>query len=219
MTQTGRLPQQTRELRLDLRSVRTEFFGKDLSYALSFEYNLQYEGPGVPNERSVRLLVARPKPPHHVVGTVFHVLGVDRVPGLDKRGRDVPLNYRLSGRDETLVLRAEKKQAVGLVWSFATFDGRMMLDAGDGDEKTDDEPIRISLSYDGTLQLLEPIRIEEVVPKLQRTIVASAFASVFFETTHPKYHWLTENACIAYGTWALDEKGKIAASFDVYAVS
>ena len=60
-----------------------------------------------------------------------------------------------------------------------------------------------------------PPRSGNLDPRSARVVRANAFVTTFFETTHPKYHWLTEQACIAFGTWELGA-GIVNASFDVY---
>lgn len=211
---------------LDLRSIRTSFLDKGIAYALSFGFTLECTGIVRKDARSLQLALKVPTSPG-ANDVVFHVLGGDRVPGLDKNGRDLPAWFLVKALDATILLHADKdlpstspddRELV-----FASLRGRLTFEAAQADgrmrgEKTDGEPIRISVSYDGTLQPQETVAFSALKLPIAQAMRAGAFIAPFFETTHPKYHWLTENACIAYGTWALEESGAIVASFDVYTV-
>jgi len=211
---------------LDLRSIRTSFLDKGIAYALSFGFTLESTGLVRKDERSLQLgLRAPPSPGANDV--VFHVLGGDRVPGLDKKGRDLPAGFVVKPLDATILFHAQQDPSLAPLEDqelvFASLQGRLTFEATPSDartrgEKTDGEPIRISVSYDGTIQPRETTTFAALKLPPAQAIRASAFVAPFFETTHPKYHWLTENACIAYGTWALEESGAIVASFDVYTV-
>ena|ERR1700690_933549 len=207
----------------DLRELRTTFLGKQLAYALSYEYTLQHVRRGPPADGSVQLRL-HADPPDRSSGdvvnrerdTVFHVLGGDRVPGLDNLGRDVPKSFKIRSANESVTFYAPADQNRLVDVSSGAIKGRMILEAP---RPTDVEPLSICMAYDGTLQLLEAVNLDKTEGGVPReTVRASAFIVPFFETLHPKYHWLTENACIAFGTWELDG-GVVAASFDVYCAS
>jgi Protein of unknown function (DUF3237) len=208
-------------LQPDLREVRTTFLDKQVAYALSYGYELDHIGSSRPERtgekhpslgESLRLrLKAREQ------GEVFHVLGGDRVAGLDETGRDVPIAFKLRGLEEAVVLSGAGNAPTV---SSARVEGRMVLEAPDGGDKTSREPVRISVTYDGVLRFERPVVLGDILAKnaAKETLRASAFVTPFFETIHPKYHWLVENVCIAYGTWELDGRGGVKASFDVYSV-
>jgi len=82
-------------------------------------------------------------------------------------------------------------------------------------ERTDGEAIRIAVTYDGLLQLPDPLTMKDLHHKAKKAVAASAYVIPFFETDHPKYHWLSEQASVAFGTWRL-ENGVVTASYDVY---
>jgi hypothetical protein len=187
----------------DVRELRTRFLEKELAYALSYEYKLWAGAVYAPLPKTLRLRL-RPSGPEEA--RVFHVLGDDRVPGLDEKGHDVPTDFDVAGVDEVIV-GSEGSSALSM-------EGRMIFQARR--DMTDNELIRIAVSYEGALMLPEPITMKDFTPTMKEPIRAKAYVVPFFETTHPRYHWLTEQASIGFGTWTLD-KDVVTASFDVYA--
>ncbi len=186
----------------DLRVVRTSFLDKQLAYAFSYEYTLDCYGVYASSPSTTRLSL---RPGREGSAKVFHVLRDDRVPGIDGLGHDIPAQFHVTGLDES---------AFGWVHATSgTLEGRMVLESPT--EKTDNDFIRISVTYGGALQLPDSLKMIDIDPDATKAICASAFVIPFFETTHPKYHWLTEQACLAFGTWQL-RKRTVTASFDVY---
>jgi hypothetical protein len=217
----------------DLRALRTTFLDKQLAYALSYAYKISCVSSYMPGEVTVRLSFdAAPWRPQRNDeqlkdrisrlsvtdadlknenlnnARVFHVLGDQRVPGLDQLGHEVPVGFHVRGLDESVALRQIIDEEAEISAGFIA--GRMVLVSPH--DKIDGEQLRIPVTYDGTLQLKEPF---DTTSSSTGDVSASAFVVPFFETTHPKYHWLTENACLAFGEWKLS-KGVVTASFDVY---
>jgi hypothetical protein len=185
---------------MDLRSLRKHFLDKKLAYACSYEHTLSFDGDGVrivPGGLRLRPVQKAPK-----AGRVFHVFDHQWVPGLDGRAHDVPEGEIEQMVDSILVREGEN---VAERWSVGTIEGRMTL-------RTSDE-IVIPATYSGTVQLaayVDPCHIPEA-------IAGKAFVIPIFDASHPKYHWLTEQACIAFGIWELRDN-HVKASFDVYLV-
>ena len=222
----------------DLRALRTTFFRRQLAYAMSYEYSVKCASSHASGNLTVQLGLdtspLRPargkkrlfvdKADHSAKelsqSRVFHVLGDQRVPGLDGLGHEVPAGFYIRGLDESVALHEfedesstdGKSDDENSEISYGSIEGRMVLVAKE--EKADGDALRIAVTYEGTLQPTEPIRTSGV-DHAKGVVVASAFVIPFFETLHPKYHWLTENACLAFGTWNLRE-GIVTASFDVY---
>jgi hypothetical protein len=208
----------------DLRALRTTFLEKQLSYALSFEYESECTDirPHVvhPGEESSMHFPARTL--HVDKSHVFTVRGVTRVPGLDGLGHDVPSDFRIGTHQEDVFLRVSRDSKERLeVAGGSIASGRMVLVAPVGGDKKDGEVAKISVTYDGTLRLEDAIamkQVEDLRKVGEHPLRAQAYVTPFFETTHPKYHWLTENACIAFGTWEF-ANNRVTASFDVYAAT
>ncbi len=219
---------------IDLRDLRTRFLDKQLAYALSFQYRHLHVANRVHelvrDNKDTRSLRRELEVKH---GEVFHVFDDDRVAGLDRTGRDVPRSFTILGLQETLTLTESAKPGLA---SSAIVEGRMLFEAPPTSdaprestyaeigplaprtahaEMSDGLPVRISVSYDGVLRFEEPVALDSFPKNPAR---ASGYIVPLFEAIHPRYHWLTENVCIAYGTWELDAAGAVAASFDVYSV-
>jgi hypothetical protein len=144
------------------------------------------------------------------LSSVFHVLGDQRVPGPDGTGSETPRGFDVRGLDENVALHEIEEDELEL--SAGSISGRMVWVPPKRTRET--EAQQIAVSYDGTIQLTEGIQLP--VEHATKTVRATAFVVPFFETKHPKFHWLTESAFIAFGTWELLE-GVVKASFDVYA--
>jgi hypothetical protein len=217
----------------DLRALRTVFLEKKLAYALSYSYestcvdirrNASFADPDLARtllDASV-LFPARGLfgDAHHV----FNVLGATRVPGLDGSGRDVPVNFSIEGHQEDVVLRVSRDSKGHLeIGAGSVASGRMVLVAPAKGDRLDGEPAKIGVTYDGVVRLEDPIalgQIGEINDVGNHALRARAYVTLFFETTHPKYHWLTENAFIAFGTWEFDNRtSRMKSSFDVYAAA
>jgi Protein of unknown function (DUF3237) len=198
----------------DLRELRTTFLERRLAYALSFSYGPMISTLFTSSAQRLALRVSAPLAGPDQ-GQVFHALGDDRVPGLDARGHDLPVGFRVRGVTETVGLRWQQSEGgSGESWS-GSVEGRLLLQQPLEDPER--EPLRISVTYDGTLQLEESIR-QSGAGAPQRDLRARAYITPFFETDHPRYHWLCETASIAFGTWEVKD-GSASASFDVYSAS
>jgi hypothetical protein len=237
-------------LLFDLRALRTRFLDKKLAYALSYSYGMTFAGWRASSQvtregagrAALRMAFSRPRTalghPKSSCGQSFHVLGSDRVPGIDGLGHDVPIGFRVASLLERVTF-----DDVDPFWSHAAgqapattafgctrtiVNGRFLLTtpfakrspgvAGPRvpQESLDGGPLRIAVTYDGTL--LPDTELGAADDSPPKAFSARAFMNVFFDTAHPKYHWLTESACFAFGTWRLREDHTVRASFDIYSV-
>jgi hypothetical protein len=194
----------------DLRELRTTFLDKRTTYALSFSY-----GPAAcvafkpARERSA----LRSDSSQLKDSAVFDVLGNDRVPGLDGRGHDTPVGFKVCGLSEAVNWHwRDTPNGLQELWS-GTLEGRMVFESPHDDES---QRIRIAVTYQGTLQLVDSVRAgnEQAIPT---SLEANAFITTFFETDHPRYHWLSQSASLGFGKWA-KATDRVSASFDVYSV-
>jgi hypothetical protein len=184
---------------MDLRILRTEFFEKKRAYACSFDSAMRI----VAEPRSASEVRVRST---SVFGSVFHVFGDRRVPGLDGRGYDCPLGA-LTTLDETTTFQIDG--------SVGSIEGRMVITTADA--------VVINAIYDGTLHVPGHL---VVLASGGAEVVGKTFLALHFETSHPKYHWLTEHAAVAFGTWTLHpeieaerkagEPRRALARYDVY---
>jgi hypothetical protein len=138
-------------------------------------------------------------------GSVFHVLDALSVQGVDGHAHDCPTGT-IERVDESIVFPSDV--AVGIV------EGRMTL-------RTADDVV-IDVPYSGVLQLDAHPSVLFAGPDGDRT--GRLFLTARFETLHPKYHWLSENTCLAFGTWKADRTGasggrRVRAKLDVYAAA
>jgi Protein of unknown function (DUF3237) len=269
------MAQTTWETLPDLRALRTTFLQKQLAYAMSYQYEVACASSYMPGNLNVRLALdttprAPPETSEAYGSLVFHVIGDERVPGLDGLGYEVPVRFGIRGLDESVALYefekivgpgtttrdakktsntddgaakpARQKSSDGVAkpdrratkegsaegdtaavetrvdesesgeLSYGIINGRMVLFSDEN--RIDGEQLSISVTYDGMLQPKETITTTTFDPA-DGKMVLRAFVIPFFETRHPKYHWLTESACLAFGTWEL-ANGVVKATFDVY---
>jgi hypothetical protein len=225
MTQPDALP--------DLREVRTRFLPKMTAYALSYGYALKGKALYEVGKTTALLRLASPTsdaseckvafPAHRLpsAGHVFNVLRNARVPGLDGGGYQTPVDFRVCSASESVTWReADRRTAAAEV--MGDLEGRMTFEAGDSPKKSKDRPpIRISVTYEGTIQL--PSGTTWLDLSQPKTLEGNAFITTFFEITLADFRWLTQNGSIAFGTWRLKNTPKVEdieveASFDVYQV-
>jgi hypothetical protein len=172
---------------MDLRTARRQFFDRKIRYACSYDPQLGFDLDAamvVPG--GVRLTVGqrRRSGASTPIGSVFHVLDAFSVEGVDDRKHNCPLGDIADVR-ESILLRDDN--------GVADVEGRMSIETRDH--------AAIEVSYGGKLRFRAHANS---VLATQETLRGGAWLALRFVTTDTRYHWLSENACVAFGTWTAE---------------
>lgn len=177
---------------MDVRNVRTQFVERKIRYACSYDPELAFdEFAAMAEPGGVRVLVGKrtlAKPGNGegqtTVGSFFHVLDATSVPGVDGRKHNCPIG-EIDYLEESVLFR--ENSLVGDI------EGRMSF-------VTEDEA-RIDATYTGTLQFrAAPVRGREDEFPAEDFEAAARIVPVFV-SLDTRYRWLSEAACVAFGTW------------------
>jgi hypothetical protein len=200
---------------INVRDIRTSFLEKRLDYACSIDGESFLDtSRTVSLAEGVRVTLLGPSAFEQEGPDleVFHVRGLRRVMASDGKGHDAPLGIA-SAHEQGLLFSCDEAGALTNAMS-GSVDGRMTI------EPTA-EPVQIDVVYRGVLQLTaHPSAIFADDHREGLTIHGQIFIRTTFETLHPKYHWLTERVCVAFGTWTASAcRGpirRVRQSYDLY---
>ncbi len=202
---------------INVRDIRTTFLEKRLDYACSMdgESTLDIDRT-VSVAEGVKLTLlgssfeGGPRPAGADL-ELFHVRGLQRVIASDGKAHDAPLG-QVSAHQQRILFPCDQAGVLANNLSGAV-EGRMTI------EPTS-EPVQIDVLYSGALQLSAHPSALLADEHAGRTINGNVFIQMTFETLHPKYHWLTERVCIAFGTWRASARDKtirrVRHELDVY---
>jgi hypothetical protein len=170
---------------VNVRDIRTSCLEKHLDYACSLDAMLELDiSRTVANAESHRVTLLETAP-----AEVFHVRELQRVTAADGKAHDAPLGTA-SGHAQQLIFTGDRS---------ATLEGRMTLETAQGG-------VRIDVLYRGMLQLSAPGSAVFAEDRCNASLDGRAYLQTKFETLHPKYHWLTERVCVAFGTWVAEPR-------------
>jgi hypothetical protein len=195
---------------MDVRNVRTQFIGRKTKYACSYDPELAFdEDASMSVPGGVRVLVRRGQGVHDdaPLGSFFHVLDATSVAGVDGRKHNCPIGT-INYQEETVLFR--ERSLVGDI------EGRMSFETEDN--------ARIDVTYTGTLRFrAPPFRGGPDEVFAGEKLEAAAWIVPVFVSLDTRYRWLSENACVAFGTWSaarVSERStrKVEARLDVYSL-
>jgi uncharacterized protein DUF3237 len=180
-------------------SLRDTLFQRRLEYACSFDPMLRSEG--VLTESNGLTLLLRGVE-RRDSGPLFHVADAATVLGADGRAHDCPVGIIVSVEQQATF---EAESRTGAVSGRATF-------------KTYDDAV-IDTTFSGRLRLRRAAKellsgVGEISGELWLTLSLS--------TSHSRYQWLNEHACVANGRWNAKLNGegarhmRVASEVDVY---
>jgi hypothetical protein len=195
---------------------RSYFYDKQIAYAFSYELRLKaYLDHAAVVPGGLRVAAQRIRQPGEGAPSgqccFFHVLAEDSLRWVDGRKYDLPVG-RVRDARETIVFR----DAEGM----AQVDGQIILATSD--------LVPVSVQYKGVLCLAPSPDASSF--HIHPSFRGRGQVTLAFETTSPRYRWLTEHMFIAFGEVSFEgRKGRPAtkdrpselyrpvnSSFDVY---
>jgi hypothetical protein len=200
---------------MDVRNVRTQFIERNRNYACSYDPELafdEFDAMAVPGGVRVHLGRRAPAKPgkderHSGLGSFFHVLDATSVPGVDGRKHNCPVGT-ITYLEESVLFREH-----GLI---GDVEGRMSF-------VTEDEA-RIDATYTGTLRFrAAPVAVDAEESFRGEKFEAAARIVPVFVSLDTRYRWLSESACVAFGTWTAERVSplgmrEVDARLDVYSL-
>ncbi len=169
---------------MDLRNVRTQFLDRKMKYACSYDPKLAFsEAEALRVPGGVRVVPRRRFEGGSglSLGNFFHVLDAISIVGVDDRKHNCPVGA-IESIEETVLFREN-----GVV---ASIKGRMSINTEDR--------ASIDVTYQGVLRFRGDAT---TYFGTGRPLEGGAWIVPLFETTDTRYRWLSEQTCIAFGTW------------------
>jgi hypothetical protein len=182
---------------------RTYFLDKRLSYVFSLDLHLcmplQSAGPV---GKKLRLRIEGLDDGEENTSSTYHVLDDDLVTCSDGSAHEVLL-ARAVQVDDWILLGPD---------SIGDLDGRLLLESHDG--------AKIDVHYTGVMKLAGPAAELANPRRGEKKMEGTAFIATRYETSSPKYRWLTQGQLIGFGRVkagpVVESASRLDFKFDLY---